>query len=132
MNTTRGRILIIVAIALVLGIALGTAHAAKPKKVKSQVEIEWYEGSLDFFGDVHSKKNKCEKNRTVILYYQVGGEFENVGTDTTDHTGDWSISPNLIGDGDPFYASVEKMKRGKGDKKIVCKADDSPEFVLVP
>jgi hypothetical protein len=117
--------------ALTLGLAVGTSQAAKTKKLVSNIEIEGLapNTAFTFIGDVHSRKNKCERNRTVTLYYNVGGEFEDVGTTTTDRTGDWEISPNLVGD-TAFYAAVEKRKIGAGDRKLVCKAADSPQFFL--
>jgi hypothetical protein len=124
------RALILVPVALLtVAVAAAPSQAAKAKKLASKVEIEALEPNADFnfIGDVHSRKNKCERNRTVILYYSVGGDFENVGTTTTDRTGDWELSPNLFGD-DAFYAAVEKRKIGVGDKKLVCKAADSPQF----
>jgi hypothetical protein len=120
--------------ALAFGIAVGAAQADKAKKVGSQVEIEWYDfsGGFSVFGDVHSKKNKCERNRTVTLYHEDdGGDVDVVGTDTTDRTGDWEI-PGEADYNAPFTASVEKRKVRAGDNKLVCKSADSPEFVIVP
>jgi hypothetical protein len=120
----------ILASALALALVAGPVHADKGKKVRSQIEIEWFEGSgspLVMFGDVHSKKNKCERKREVTL--TVSGTL--IGTDTTDPTGDWEIPADLEFN-DPFVASIEKRTTGRGDKKLVCKSADSPEFVIVP
>ena len=118
---------------LLTGLPVGLAHGAKAKKVGTQVEIEWYEGGgpITLFGDVHSKKNKCERKREVTLYREVGGNLEKVATDTTDRTGDWAIPAEFAFDM-PFVASVEKRKLGSGDKKLVCKPADSAEFVIEP
>jgi hypothetical protein len=128
----RRAILIGLAAALTLSLGVGTAQAAKAKKLSTQIEIEGLAPNAEFtfIGDVHSRKNKCERNRTVTLFYSAGGgKFEDVGTDITDHTGDWEISPNLVGE-NRFYATVDKKKIGQGDKKVVCKAAQSPEFQL--
>jgi hypothetical protein len=116
--------------ALALALVAGPVHADKGKKVRSQIEIEWFDGGgpqVVMFGDVHSKKNKCERNREVTL--TVGGAF--IGTDTTDRTGDWEIPADLEFN-DPFIASVEKRTVGRGDKKLVCKAAESPPVIFEP
>jgi hypothetical protein len=123
----RTLIPILVAV-IAFGLGAGTAQAAKAKKVSSQIEIEWYGGSSEgpsLFGDVHSKKNKCERNRKVTL--EAGGNL--VGTGSTDRTGDWSIRADLDFD-EPFVASVEKRKIGSGDRKLVCKAAESPPIIF--
>lgn len=121
--------LALLAAVLALGLAAGAANAAKGKKVRSQVEIEWFEfvGGYRMFGDVHSKKTKCERNRTVTL--EVSGEF--IGTGRTDRTGDWAIPADLDFN-EPFIASVEKKTTGTGDKKLVCKAAESPPIIFEP
>jgi hypothetical protein len=123
------------AIVLTLGLAVSASQAAKAKKVASEVEVDGYYPPPDyefaFVGDVFARQNKCERNRTVTLYYDESGKAENVGVDVTDRTGDWTIAPNLIGSDDPFYAVVDRKVVRKGDKKIVCKADTSPR-VFVP
>jgi hypothetical protein len=125
----RSATLILLATTLVLVLAIGSAQADKAEKVKSQVEIEWYgfDGGYFLFGDVHSKKNKCERNREVTV--KVAGQSSASGT--TDRTGDWSV-PIDLDFNEPFVASVEKRAVGKGGKKLVCKAADSPPFVIEP
>jgi hypothetical protein len=116
--------------ALALALAAGPVHADKAKKVRSEVEIEWFDGAgaqVVMFGDVHSKKNKCERKREVTL--TVSGMF--LGADTTDRTGDWGI-PTDLDFNDPFIASVEKRTIGKGDKKLVCKGAESPPVIFEP
>jgi hypothetical protein len=54
-----------------------------------------------------------------------------IGTATTDHTGDWAVDRgDLKIAGGGYEAELDKRKIKKGDKKIVCKADVSPIFVL--
>lgn len=115
-------------IAFALGLTVAAAQAGKAEKVRSQVEIEWFDGGgpqVVMFGDVHSKKNKCERKRKVTL--TVSGTF--IGTDSTDRTGDWEI-PTDLDFNDPFIASVAKRTIGKGDKKLVCKGAESPPIIF--
>jgi hypothetical protein len=123
----RKATLILLATALVLGLAIGSAQAAK--KISTKVEVEWYDfdDGYFFFGDVHSKKNKCERNRHVTL--EVGGDT--LGTDKTDGTGDWVIPADLDTNA-PFVATVKKRAIGNGEKKVVCKAAESEPLVVEP
>jgi hypothetical protein len=122
--------------ALALGLAVGGAHAAKAKKVQTKIEIEGSEfreppPTQVYFGDVHAKKNKCERNRHVTVYYDTedgpGEDFQPIGEDDTDHTGDFEVGVGLIGD-DAYYATVDKKRIGQGDKKVVCKGAQSALF----
>jgi hypothetical protein len=120
----------LVASALALALGAGPVYAGKAKKVRTEVEIEWFDGAgaqVVMFGDVHSRKNKCERNREVTL--TVGEMF--LGIDTTDRTGDWEI-PTDLEFNDAFIASVEKRTIGKGAKKLVCKGAESPPIVFEP
>jgi hypothetical protein len=127
----RRTALTVLATVLALGLAASMALADNADKVRSQIEIEWYHsigGEFSLFGDVHSKKNKCERNRKVTLYHADGGETAVVvGTGTTDRTGDWEIPADLDFNA-PFVASVKKRTLGGGEKKLICKGADSPPF----
>jgi len=115
-------------IALIAGLAIAGPAMGKAKKIESEVEIDGWGPPTTydkFVGDVHSRKPKCERNRTVTLYYEEPGFTKNVGSDVTDETGDWSIEPLVFGD-DPYYVTVDRKKVGKGKKKLVCKEDTSP------
>ena len=117
---------------LITGLAIAGPAMGKAKKVESEVEIDGFGPPTtydSFVGDVHSRKPKCERNRTVTLYYEEGGTPDNIGTDTTDETGDWEMQVLVPGD-DPYYVTVDRKKVGKGDKKIVCKGDTSPSVGL--
>jgi hypothetical protein len=124
---------------LAVGLLATPGWTAKGKKVKSEVELEGYREADSppreiYIGDVHAKKNKCERDRHVTVYYDTeagpGENFVPVGTDTTDRTGDFEVVLELIGDDDPYYATVDKRRIGSGDKKLVCKADESPEILI--
>jgi hypothetical protein len=121
------------AIVLTLGLAVTASQAAKAKKVDSEVEVDGWKfppPNFDFtlVGDVYSKKNKCEKGRaiTVYAYDQPTDEPVEVGTATTDRTGDWELEPIDPGANNYHSASVARKKIGHGDKKLICKADESP------
>jgi hypothetical protein len=123
---------LLLAIVLSFGLAAGPAHAAKAKKVASEVDIDGVvQRAPNFFvtfvGNVYAKKPKCVRNRVVTIYYTEGGDREFVGTATTDATGDWELAPDSTPGGD-YEAEVAKRKVRKGGKKIVCKADVSPTW----
>ena len=124
---------------LAVGLLATQGLAAKGKKMKSEVQLEGVKFLNSppreiYLGDVHAKKNKCERNRHVTVYYDTddgpGESFVPVGDDTTDRTGDFEVVLELIGDEDPYYAAVDKRQIGSGKKKLVCKADESPEILI--
>jgi hypothetical protein len=124
------------AIVLVLGLTVGASHAAKPKKVASEVDIDGYDFQppsfeFTFIGNVYSKKPKCVRNRVVTVFDTDGGQAEPVGTTTTDHTGDWRLDPDPLTPGN-YQAQVARKRVGKPGKRLVCKVDTSPTFFLAP
>jgi hypothetical protein len=123
------------ALVLTLGVGVSASHAAKAKKVKTEAEIEeirFVSGALEFFGDVHSKKPKCEKGRDVTLVHLGPPPAPEpvLGTDTTDATGDWEIPPSTVYGGN-YVVEVERKRIGKGDRKLICKPATSPEFLVL-
>jgi hypothetical protein len=122
---------------LICGLGAGAAEA-KAKKLPTKLEVEGTEfqemsDALTFLGDVHAKKNKCERNREVTLRNtdpDPGADALH-GPVTTDHTGDWEIDVDFedlnLG---PYIAEVSRKKVGQGDKRIVCKAAESEPFEL--
>jgi len=123
------------AIVLALGVAAGVSQAAKAKKAKTEIEIEeirFVSGAYEFFGDVHSKKPKCEKGRDVTLVHLGPPPAPEpvLGTDTTDATGDWEIPPSTVHAG-KYVVEVARKRTGKGDKKLICKPATSPEFLVL-
>jgi hypothetical protein len=131
----RKAVVIALAVTLTLGLGVGTADAAKAKRVSSEVDIDGYNSppptyEFRFVGNVYSKKAKCVPNRSVSLFLVNGGAHELVGSGTTDETGDWAIKPENLLAGGEYRAEVEKRKRKKGDKKLICKADVSPVFFI--
>jgi hypothetical protein len=119
---------------LVAGLAIASPALGKAKKVESVVEIDGWGPPTTydaFVGDVHSRKPKCERNRTITMYYEEPGEDEIVGAGVTDETGDWTIQPEFAGLDDPYYVVVDRSKVGKGKKKLVCKEDTSPSVQVI-
>jgi hypothetical protein len=120
-----------------LGITAPTA-TAKNARIASEVEISGVDFGDEVFenrvvGDVHSKKPKCERNRAVSLYFTPAGEERALlGTATTDRTGDWAVVTDLIFDEGSWDAAVTRRRIRRPGKDIVCKADASPPFVVVP
>lgn len=123
--------ILVLALVLVLGLTVGASHAAKPKKVASEVDIDGRDNQPPTFdaelvGNVYSKQPKCVRNREVTVFRE--GDSEPIGTATTDRTGDWRVTPDP--DFGTFEARVAKKQVRKRGKKIVCKKDTSPTFVL--
>jgi hypothetical protein len=124
--------ILVMTLVLSLGLAAGTAHAAKAKKVSSEVDIDGInqpppDFEVTFVGNVYAKKAKCVRNRTVTIYYTEGGKRELVGTATTDATGDWQLDPDSTPSGN-YEAEVARKKVKKRGKKLVCKSDVSPSW----
>jgi hypothetical protein len=123
-----------VAMILTLGLVAGTTHAAKPKKVPSEVDFYGIDFpppdmQLQFVGNVYAKKAKCVRNRSVTIFGTPKGETtrEAIATTTTDKTGDWRIHPDPSPVG-TYEAEVAKKKVKKNGKKLICKPDISPSF----
>jgi hypothetical protein len=121
------------AIVLTLGLAATASQAAKVKKAKTEAELEGVRPvtspSITFFGDVHSKKSKCEKKRDVTVVYN-GPEKDPrfVGSTKTDATGDWELTRDVTGLSEGDYAvEVKRKKLQKGGKDLICKAATSPD-----
>jgi hypothetical protein len=122
------------AVVLLLGLAAVT-EARKAKKVTTEAEVEGFRSfpsEIEFFGDVHSRKSKCEKNREVTLVYRGPIKLTDpvIGTDTTDETGDWEYRTNQVLPEGDYAVEVDRKKTGKPGKKVVCKAATSPDKLL--
>jgi hypothetical protein len=114
----------------VIAAALAVSAGAATPKFASTVHMHGVGPSPGYdhwVGHVHSRKRKCERGRTVTVFY----EGSDVGSDTTDRQGHWQIPTAAPGD-DPYYASVSRKVVGSGDNKVVCKADRSPSFGFPP
>ncbi len=84
----------------------GIAQAGTPSKVT----IKGTDG--DYYGKVKSSDSDCLAERTVVVYKELGSSpapktDQQIGSDTTDEDGSWSIGNSGYKDGS-FYAKVKK------------------------
>ena len=123
----------VLALALIatLGFGVVGATAAKPKKVKSTVNIKFDPGTSSdpadpyanssFFGKVRSSRDKCERGRTVVVRELNAAK---VGQDRTDQDGGYTVPDGEAFENGPyaepsrFYAFVKQKRKGK----TICKA----------
>jgi hypothetical protein len=88
-------------------------------------------GSATFAGKVKpgdAKYGTCKKNRTVTVKRQGGAE---VGTTSSDRTGEFSLTTSSKPPTGSYVASVKKKTKTKRGVKIVCKRKTT-EPVAVP
>ena len=130
----RGLALLAVLVAsLMVATGSATAGGGAPK-IGSQVHMHGVgpDPTYDHWvGDVHSRKRKCERRRIVTVFYEETPSPESVGSDTTDRQGHWQVPVAVLGKDDPYYAVVSRKVIGRGDNKVVCKADQSPDFRFI-
>jgi hypothetical protein len=115
-NTT---ILLIVGLMLVT-LASSVALAAGRVEVGSRVTLEQ---DYAFHGKVFSKRDACERNRTVAVYLVKSGADGLYDTTKSNAEGEWEIlagAPN----GD-FYAVARVRSIDKGTTTLVCKRAES-------
>jgi hypothetical protein len=128
----RGGIICLVTV-LAFGVGVGAAPGAKSKKAKTEAEVEGFRtfpgNQSEFFGDVHSKKSKCEKRREVTLVYTGPGPDTGPVFDVaeTDGTGDWVVDVDSFAiDSGDYVVEIARKRVGAGKKKLTCKATTSP------
>jgi hypothetical protein len=120
-NTT---ILLIVGLMLVT-LASSVALAAGRVEVGSRVTLEQ---DYAFHGKVFSKRDACERNRTVAVYLVKSGADGLYDTTKSNAEGEWEIlagAPN----GD-FYAVARARSIDKGTTTLVCKRAESAVFAF--
>ena len=102
------KLLIVPGIAAVLGLGLLPAEAATDAPVTVTIQAQ----GTDLSGKVTSTKPKlCAKNRTVVVYKQIGtrgrGDDKRFASDTTGlQNGVWVWSTGNTGTEGKFYAKV--------------------------
>ena len=117
--------------AVVISAVLIAPVGAAAPKIASTVHMHGVGPDPEYdswVGDVHSRKRKCERGRTVVVIYEESPTPFEVGSDVTDRLGHWRVEYEFSGTDDPYYAVVRKKVIGTGDDRIVCKADRSPDF----
>ena len=118
-NTT---ILIIVGLMLVT-LSSSVALAAGRVEVGSRVTLEQ---DYAFHGKVFSKRDACERNRTVAVYQVRAGADGLYDTTRSNAEGEWEIlagAPN-----GNFYAVARARSIDKGTTTLVCKRAESAVF----
>jgi hypothetical protein len=120
-----------------------TATADKLPDVVSIKADQYNCCTQEIFGSVESPAAKCERNRTIILFYNPsndtkrGFSFSAVASTTTDTKGEYLFDENNVdkneagkrGSSFPpgdYFARVTKAQRGND----VCRRDDSRVITL--
>jgi len=132
--------------ASLLGMAAipATATADKLPDVVSIKADQYNCCTQEIFGSVESPAAKCERNRTIILFYNPSNEmkrrgfgFSAVASTTTDTKGEYLFDENNVDkneaekrgssfpEGD-YFARVRRAQRGND----VCRKDDSRVITL--
>ena len=120
-NTT---IILIVGLMLVT-LASSAALATGRVEVGSRVTLEQ---DYAFHGKVFSKRDACERNRTVAVYLVRPGADGLYDTTKSNAESEWEIlagAPN----GD-FYAVARARSIDKGTTTLVCKRAESAAFAF--
>ena len=87
----------------------------------------------DWSGEVIANKPRCERGRTVELFYVGTGGPDSYGATQTDSDGVWVIDPEPFPqEGDYEVQASKKKFTKKSGKKIVCKPDISPREFFSP
>jgi hypothetical protein len=123
----RGRnvtILLIVGLML-FTLASSAAFAASRVEVGSRVTLEQ---DPAFHGKVLSKRDACERNRTVAVYLVRPGADGLFDTTKSNADGEWEILAGMP-NGD-FYAVARAHSIDKGTTTLVCKRAESAVFAF--
>ena len=117
MNTfTRTSVRALAAVGSLALLVPVAAEAAAPARSTVTIQAD----GTDLSGEVDSPRDRCESNRKVVVYKQVGsrggGNDLRFASDTTDDDGDWNTGNT--GTAGRFYAKVKKTDH--------CKPDASP------
>lgn len=127
------RVTVVGLVAVASAVSLMKPAAADAPKVRSTVHMHAIGPDPEYdhwVGGVHSRKRKCQRGRTVTVYYEETPAPERVDSDQTDRFGHWQVLINVLGTDDPYYAVVSRKVVGSGDNRIICKPDRSPDFGL--
>jgi hypothetical protein len=120
LKVRKTTILLIVGVMLVT-LASSAALAAGRVEVSSRVTLEQ---DYAFHGNVLSKREACERNRTVAVYQVRPGVDGLYDTTKSNAEGEWEIlagAPN-----GEFYAVAKARSIDKGTTTLVCKRTESP------
>jgi hypothetical protein len=135
---------VVIAAAMIAAMVFFTSEPAETKAIKTRVTLRVDDKTVRpnekvlFFGKVKSKKNKCKKNRKVILKRKGTGKIKKK---RSDGEGEFSFRHNPNPDRGRFYVVVKKKKirkggggygYGYGGKKRKCKRAVSRTIKIRP
>ena len=115
----------IIVLLMLVTLASSAALAAGQVEVGSRVTLEQ---DYAFHGKVFSKREACERNRTVAVYQVRAGADGLYDTTNSNAGAEWEIlagAPN----GD-FYAVARARSIDKGTTTLVCKRAESAVFAF--
>jgi hypothetical protein len=104
----------------------GTLSPAGAHAAKTDLNINFDEFDLYFFGQAFSDDSGCMNDRKVTLYRKKAGEDAKLGTDKTEIDivwGYWEIKPAQVKSPANYYAKVKKKGKCKADKSETEKLD---------
>lgn len=112
---------VLFSVAILIAVLVSSAAlAANRVEVGSRVTLA---SSDPFHGKVLSKRDACERNRTVAVYLVKPGADGLYDTTRSNALGEWSI-PAGMPNGD-FYAVARVRSIDKGTTTLVCKRAES-------
>jgi hypothetical protein len=83
-----------------------------------------------FDGLVKSEKQRCQKDRDVLVKLRQGEDTFIVGTDTTDAKGAWAVSQESYLPGTYFAVAPKEVFRDTAKHHHVCRKDVSKEMTV--
>jgi hypothetical protein len=118
-----------------LGLLAATAAATRTIHVPSKISIKSDELKFEGKVTVPASYTPCREQRKVTLFKVVsGGPDQAVGHATTNHNGEWHITPQ----GSAgitlahFYAKAKKLSQGTAGTIYVCDAAKSQTIGVSP
>jgi hypothetical protein len=82
----------------------------------------------DIYGRIESSKRKCRVGRHIDVFRKVAGPDTNLGSDTSDSNGGWSLMVPLedLEPASTYYAKAPRLNLANGD---FCDRDRSPDLL---
>lgn len=114
------RSVLLTALVAALALAVLPAASASAKAFATGVVVSLKVPA--FHGNVTSKRGSCLGNRKVKLYRSASGSTKQLGQDTTDSSGKWSIPVKPLSSG-AYFAKVSKRGNCKSGKSQVLAID---------
>jgi hypothetical protein len=128
MRQIRRALPVVTVAAVALSLLAAVAGATRTIHVASKISIKSDELKFEGRVAVPPTYMPCREQRKVTLFKVIsGGPDQALGHDTTNHNGEWTITPQ----GSAgitlahFYARVKKLSQGTGGTIYVCEAAKS-------